>query len=59
MDSAVCSADGRDGGSAGDDELVVLALVVGHLGLGKDHVVKVKSEEKEEAINNSLEKSYI
>ena len=44
MDSRVGSTDGRDGGSAGNDELVVLALVIRGLRLGKHHVVKIKPE---------------
>ena len=44
VDSCVGAANGRDGGTAGDDELVILALVIRHLRLGKDHVVEVKPE---------------
>ena len=40
--SGVGAADGGHGGSAGHDELVRVALVVGGLGLGEDHVVHVE-----------------
>ena len=40
--SGVGAADSGHGGSAGHDELVRVALVVGGLGLGEDHVVHVE-----------------
>lgn len=44
MNSGVGAADGRDGRSAGHDELVVLALVIGGLRLRQHHVVKVEPQ---------------
>ena len=44
MNSGVGAADGRDGRSAGHDELVVLALVVGGLWLRQHHVVEVEPQ---------------
>ena len=40
--SGVGAADGGHGGSPRHNELVRVALVVGGLGLGEDHVVHVK-----------------
>ena len=42
MLSSVGAAYGGHGGSAGHDELVRVALVVGGLRLGEDHVVHVE-----------------
>ena len=41
VQACVGPTDGREGGPAGDDELVEVALVVGGLGLGQHHVVYV------------------
>ena len=43
MNARVGTADGGDGRATGNDELVVLADVVGGLRLGKHHVVEVES----------------
>ena len=40
--AGVCAADGGHGGAPGHDQLVRVALVVGGLGLGEDHVVHVE-----------------
>ena len=42
----VDATDGGDGRPPGDDEHVVLALVVRHLGLGQHEVSKVQSAEE-------------
>ena len=44
VNSGVGAADGGDGRAAGDDELVVLALVVGGLRLRQHHVVEVEPQ---------------
>ena len=44
MNSGVGATDCRDGRASGHDELVVLALVVGRLRLGQDHVVEVEPQ---------------
>ena len=41
MEASVGPTNGRERGSAGNDELVEVALVVGSLGLGQHHVVYV------------------
>ena len=41
VQACVGPTDGREGGPAGDDELVEVALVVGGLRLGQHHVVYV------------------
>ena len=41
MEASVGPTNGRERGSASDDELVEVALVVGRLGLGQHHVVYV------------------
>ena len=51
VDSRVGPADGWDGGSSRDDELVVLADVVGRLGLGKDKVLKVQAQLADVAVH--------
>ena len=43
MRAGVDATDGGDRRSPGDDEHVVLALVVRHLGLGQHEVSKVQS----------------
>ena len=51
VDSRVGPADGWDGGSSRDDELVVLADVVGRLRLGKDKVLKVQAQLADVAVH--------
>ena len=41
MEASVGPTNGRERGSAGNDKLVEVALVVGSLGLGQHHVVYV------------------
>ena len=41
VEASVGPTNGRERGSASDDELVEVALVVGSLGLGQHHVVYV------------------
>ena len=44
MNSGVSSANGRNGRTAGNDELIVLTLVISGIGLSENHIVKVQAE---------------
>ena len=44
MDAGVGAANRRDGRTAGNDELIVLALMIRRVGLSQHHVIKVKSQ---------------
>ena len=51
VDSRICPADGWDGRPSRDNELVVLADVVGRLRLGKDQVLKVQAQLADVAVH--------